>query len=130
MDGSRNQAIAAFAVIVAIVGLFLQNLQAREAIQQSNQIAWGYNGGQQCADYRAQVLELWNRGVSEQKIIAWFTHEHGSEHNDFGDGDSNPADTRGQTAYEDFEDGCGSVTELLASLEGATPEVSKTPPKP
>jgi hypothetical protein len=128
MDGTRATVLGAVVgAVIAIVGLFVQGVQANRAIQQSNLLAWDYDGAQMCADYRAQVLDLWNRGVSEQKIINWFTHENGSENNPFGDSDSDPADKRGKSAYEDFEDGCGSVPELLASLEGATPEASKEP---
>ncbi len=119
VEWSRAEALSALAAtIVALGGLFYQGALTRDQIEEGNADAWGYLGGEQCSNYRDQVLELWQLGSTVPQIISWFSAEKGSAQNPYTGREASKTSTEagGHTAYDDLESGCGSVCDLLRAL--------------
>jgi hypothetical protein len=106
--------IAAVALMVTAIFSYLSLDTTRDALTESRSQGWGVLGAQNCADYRAQVQDLWERKVPEDRIRAWFAGELGGAHNPYVKGTS-------ETALEDNEGGCGDVKTLAAILKAGRP---------
>jgi hypothetical protein len=100
------------AVVAALIALGMSWYQLRV----SNQLAWDYNGGAQCSDYRGEILDLWNSGVrSESQMKEWFKDEDGGAENPYGRTSNN------SNAIDDFEENCGTVASFLSRLPADLP---------
>jgi hypothetical protein len=105
--------IAALALIATAIFSSQTLDSANDALNESRSQGWGIEGAQNCASYREQVQALWKEKVPEAEIRAWFAAEKG--------GAQNPYDKKsgGETALDDFENGCGRLDLLLAVLDPA-----------
>jgi hypothetical protein len=133
MDTERVAHYAtAFGTVIALVAITVQACQSNSSLnaslnqsnaslKQANQLAWDYQGAQQCKDYRDEVLHLWELGLNQEQIISWLSLETGGSKNPFGDA-GNPG---GATAYEDRVAGCGSVEQLLKQLPAKPPSPAR-----
>jgi hypothetical protein len=100
------------AVVAALIGLGI----ALHQLRVSNQLAWDYNGGAQCSDYRGEVLELWQSGIrNEAQIKDWFSDESGGADNPYG------RTSEHGKAIDDFEANCGSIASFLSRLPASPP---------
>jgi hypothetical protein len=100
------------AIVLAVYAIVLAHTQLND----SNLLAWDYNGGAQCSDYRGEVLSLWEAGIrSEAQIRDWFIHEEGGATNPYG------ASSTNAKAIADFEEDCGDIRSLLARLPASPP---------
>lgn len=100
-----------------VVGVFIGAFALLASCQQleaSNRIAWDYDGGSQCSDFRGEVLDLWNEGMTADQIRKWFEGEAGGAQNEYG------ATTDNALAIDDFEDNCGTIEQLLKTLPTRT----------
>lgn len=109
--------IAAAVLIAVATGaaaliVSLQSKRISEDTLRATQVsAWDYGGAQNCASYRDQVFNLWDKGVPAEQIRKWFEGEAGGAQNPY------TKSTDGQTAADDLESGCGSVKSLVSILE-------------
>jgi hypothetical protein len=105
-DRTLELALLGAAVLMALASAVFSYM----AWDLSKSAAWDYSGGQSCAAYRDQVIQLQRLDVPEEEVRAWFAGEDGGKWNPAG------ATSDHNTALGDFEDGCGSVSDLLAVL--------------
>ena len=102
--------VAALALIATAVFSSRSLDAANEALNETRSQGWGFEGAQNCADYRDQVKALWEKDVPEREIRAWFAAEKGGAQNPYIKGG-------GKTGLDDLEDGCAHLDLLLAVLD-------------
>lgn len=103
--------ISAIGAVVAVIALVVQSLLTQAQLAQASMTAYSYQGAQQYNAYRNEVLQLWRLGIDAEHIKGWFRTEKGGE----------SPDEQSRNAYQDREEGCGSVESLLQQLPPTPP---------